>query len=456
MFVSRWVTLASFVCLVAGAPHGVSFKLKRAAADAQTSLSLDPSQVQTGLEDDGQDVQEAGQVPSLTSSNNFINFCLTQKGVPLTNGQQIIDGSCNPTIMGRILATSAMPSSKFVFPPNGDTSIVENQPFTIQMAIKNLETGNFVNAASNYYAAPAQVNGQGILVGHSHVVVQSIPSLDSTQPLDPTVFAFFKGLNGVAQNGILTADVTAGLPAGFYRLSSINTAANHQPALVAVAQHGNLDDAVYFTVNKAGSNDTSSSNNSTDNATSNSNSTITATNSTSTSTASSSSNSTSTSTTSSTIETSTADANSTSTSTTLSDIATATSTTSSTDSASDATTTATSSSASSTETATSSDSTVASTSTSSSASSATSTGSSNLQTFTGALGGIAAGPVTQSGKEFVAGGNKFQSKANALTRSCDIQHNACADAANKAGNKGALTVAACGAQQEECQKAESK
>lgn len=52
-------------------------------------------------------------------------------------------------------------------------------------------------------------------------------------------------MKGVAQNGVLTADVTAGLPAGTYRLASINTAANHQPALVAVAQHGALDDMVY-------------------------------------------------------------------------------------------------------------------------------------------------------------------------------------------------------------------
>lgn len=63
---------------------------------------------------------------------------------------------------------------------------------------------------------------------------------------DPTQFAFFKGLNSPAQNGILSATVTGGLPAGTYKLSSINSAANHQPALVGVAQHGSLDDAVYF------------------------------------------------------------------------------------------------------------------------------------------------------------------------------------------------------------------
>ncbi len=60
------------------------------------------------------------------------------------------------------------------------------------MAVKNLETGNFVNAQTNYYAAPQQLNGQGIIVAHSHVVVEKLSSLDQTTPTDPTVFAFFK------------------------------------------------------------------------------------------------------------------------------------------------------------------------------------------------------------------------------------------------------------------------
>ena len=81
------------------------------------------------------------------------------------------------------------------------------------------------------------------LKGHSHIVIEHIPSLDSTTPTDPGTFAWFKGLNGAAVNGVLSAEV-AGLPAGAYRIASINTAANHQPALVAVAQHGSLDDMV--------------------------------------------------------------------------------------------------------------------------------------------------------------------------------------------------------------------
>ncbi|TFY79009.1 hypothetical protein EWM64_g5000, partial [Hericium alpestre] len=39
---------------------------------------------------------------------------------------------------------------------------------------------------------------------------------------------------------------------GTYRLSSINSAANHQPVLVAVAQHGSMDDQIYFTVTADG------------------------------------------------------------------------------------------------------------------------------------------------------------------------------------------------------------
>jgi len=34
-------------------------------------------------------------------------------------------------------------------------------------------------------------------------------------------------------------------------MGSITTAANHQPALVGVAQHGMVDDTVYFTVKAA-------------------------------------------------------------------------------------------------------------------------------------------------------------------------------------------------------------
>ncbi|EIM23634.1 hypothetical protein WALSEDRAFT_35214 [Wallemia mellicola CBS 633.66] len=201
-----------------------------------------------GLAQDGQQAgAEAGQVASLTSTNNFINFCLTEPDLPLTNGMQVRGGSCNPVPIGVVAPTNKMPSAKFVNPKNGDT-IPANQDFTIQMAVRNIDTGNFVNPNTNYFAAPQTTNNNGIIVGHSHVVVEELPNLETTQPLDPTNFAFFKGLNEEAQNGVLTAQVSKGLPAGDYRMCSINSSANHQPVIVAVAQHGSLDDCSYFTV----------------------------------------------------------------------------------------------------------------------------------------------------------------------------------------------------------------
>jgi len=216
------------------------------SADAQTSLTLNPAVIATGFEQNGQENATAGQVPSATSSNNFINFCLTVNK-PLTNGTQITGGSCNPAPMGQIASTANMPSAKFAFPTNGAV-IAPNTAFTVLMNINNLDTGFFVNADLNYFAAPQVCGSDGNIQGHSHVVIEALDSVTQTTPTDPSTFAFFKGLDDPAVNGQLNADVTAGLPAGAYRIASINTAANHQPVLVAIAQHGTLDDMVYFTV----------------------------------------------------------------------------------------------------------------------------------------------------------------------------------------------------------------
>jgi len=180
-----------------------------------------------------------------TSTNNFINYCKTSK-LPLTDGKQVPGGSCNCAIKGVVLAKSKLPSSKFKTPRNFET-IPANQPFTISMAIQNLETGFFVNPNLNYFMQPSTINAQGVLQGHSHVVIEAIKSLQETEPLDPKIFSFFKGFNTKAVNGVLTADVINGLPRGVYRMASINTAANHAPVLAGVAQRGLMDDIIYFT-----------------------------------------------------------------------------------------------------------------------------------------------------------------------------------------------------------------
>lgn len=71
----------------------------------------------------------------------------------------------------------------------------------------------------------------------------------------------------------------------------------------------------------------------------------------------------------------------------------------------------------------------------------------NVQTFTGALGGVAATPVVNTGdakRPFSVKGATFTTIAAALARSCDQQFNACANAAN--GGDKTLSVTQCSAQ----------
>ena len=106
--------------------------------------------------------------------------------------------------MGMIAATGNIPSSKFVFSSNLGTVKV-NTTFTIKIALNSLDE------ILNYYAAPQQVN--------------------RALTLPPVLTAPFS----------VPVQVDAGLPAGTNRLASIDTAPNHQPVIVAVAQHCSLD-----------------------------------------------------------------------------------------------------------------------------------------------------------------------------------------------------------------------
>ncbi|PCH38024.1 hypothetical protein WOLCODRAFT_135997 [Wolfiporia cocos MD-104 SS10] len=81
----------------------------------------------------------------------------------------------------------------------------------------------------------------------------------------------------------------------------------------------------------------------------------------------------------------------------------------------------------------------------------------NLQTFTGALGGVTAPSVIAAGSGFevtTEPEDPFVNLAAALGRSCDIQHNQCADAANSSGNS-AFTVGDCDTQDTQCKAASS-
>lgn len=161
--------------------------------------------------------------------------------------------------MGDIPASTAMVSSIITNPQPGD-NLAANQDFTISVQMANLQAGSFTNPDDTYYAAPQALSG-GKIVGHTHVTVQKMTSLTQTTALDASTFAFFKGINDDGNGqGLLSAAVAGGLPAGTYRVCTMSSSSNHQPVLMPVAQRGAQDDCTKFTVGGNGGNNNAGGN----------------------------------------------------------------------------------------------------------------------------------------------------------------------------------------------------
>jgi len=169
----------------------------------------------------------------------------------MTNGAQIREGSCNPAPMGILPSSDSMPSSKIVFPQHGD-NIAPNAPFFVELGVQNLALGNFVDTQKKFLAAPQQLDDEGFILGHPFIVIERIEAGNEAAATNPVEFEFFKGILAPAANGKLGAGIDEGLPEGLYRVSSILSAANHQPVLAPIVQHGALDDIIYFRVSENG------------------------------------------------------------------------------------------------------------------------------------------------------------------------------------------------------------
>jgi transcription initiation factor TFIID subunit 15 len=340
-------------------------------------------------------------------------------------------------VMGKIPSTSNMISAIIVSPGPGD-NIAALQTFTMSVQLTGLQAGSFTNAAATYYAAPQDLNAQGQVIGHTHLTVQDLGgSLAPTTAPDPTKFVFFKGINDAGNgNGLLSATVTGGLPAGNYRVCSMTSASNHQPVLMPVAQRGAQDDCQKFTVSASGAASGSGSGGAGTGAAASSSVANTATASSAADTA----------TASSAIAASSSSAAANAGQGGRGGRGGRTRVASASPVASSATSAAVVASGTASATATS-----ASASTTSSA--AASTGTAAVSTGTaGALGGITAPPVTNSGdktRPFLVSGNTFVTAAAAKQRACDIQNNACSNAVNS-GTLTGVTLAQCAAQQTAC------
>ena len=186
-----------------------------------------------------------GQTPSATDKNNFINFC---DGQELTNGKHITTGSCNGIPMGKLPAATNMISAMITNPKHA-ARIPAETTFNVSIQTIHLGVGHFVNPMTNYYTAPQDLDENGDIIGHCHITIQDIGSLDSIIPPDPTKFAFFAGILDKGDgNGLLQATVEGGLPPGAYRVCTMIAAQNHQPVAMPVPQRGAQDDCTKFEV----------------------------------------------------------------------------------------------------------------------------------------------------------------------------------------------------------------
>jgi transcription initiation factor TFIID subunit 15 len=151
--------------------------------------------------------------------------------------------------MGDIPSQEKMVSTVILSPKPGE-NVPAKKPLTIQIHVANLEAGKFTQPYGTYYTAPQQVGPSGQVQGHVHVTVQNMgDSMTPTQPLDASKFVFFKGINDVGDgNGRLSTTIPDGLEKGYYRVCTMNSAQNHQPVLMPVAQRGAQDDCTKFSV----------------------------------------------------------------------------------------------------------------------------------------------------------------------------------------------------------------
>ncbi|KAI5790022.1 hypothetical protein FPQ18DRAFT_40325 [Pyronema domesticum] len=155
--------------------------------------------------------------------------------------------------MGEIPAKANMVSTIITYPAPGEV-LAPKTTFTVKINVRNFVPGSFTNPDTTYYSAP-QMLKDGKVLGHVHIVIQKLgdDNWAATNALDATGFAFFKGINDAGDgNGNLQTEVGGGLGPGFYRVCTMASAANHQPALMPVAQRGAQDDCTKFSVKKVG------------------------------------------------------------------------------------------------------------------------------------------------------------------------------------------------------------
>jgi hypothetical protein len=241
------LTLVYVIALVAlSASEVLSISLKKGELKApSTPLAKGKHEVKTAHKVKTADKVKTVKKEKKEKNKDSSSFC---DGKPLSHGKQLPGGSCSPTIQGDIPSAERMTSTLIISPENG--AVLEpNQLFSVDVLVKNLDTGHFSDPETEYNALPQTLH-HGLIQGHSHITIQR---LIGNVPPRANEFAFFKGLEDKDNKGLLTAQVigadnSTGLDAGAYRICTMAGSFTHQPLVMPIAKRGSQDDCIRIRV----------------------------------------------------------------------------------------------------------------------------------------------------------------------------------------------------------------
>jgi hypothetical protein len=132
-----------------------------------------------------------------------------------------------------------------IIEPENLATLRVGEAFRVAIRSMNMNTGFFDDAQKLYYATPQTLDG-GKVQGHQHITIQKLSGLSAP---DATKFDFFKGLNSLAIDNVLSVEVPQGVPnPGVYRICSITGTRGHQPIISPVLRRGPQDDCIRVNV----------------------------------------------------------------------------------------------------------------------------------------------------------------------------------------------------------------
>jgi hypothetical protein len=165
------------------------------------------------------------------------------------NGTQNRNGSCSLAVLGAIPSVERLVSTLVLEPLDG-TIFLTGEDILVRIKSSNMDFGNFDDPNSEYYTGPQTLSSEGLILGHTHIVVEKI--VDATTFPNPASPVFFRGFDGETVDGELSTSINAALLSesgpGVYRLCTITTSQSHRPVLMPIARRGAVDDCIRFTI----------------------------------------------------------------------------------------------------------------------------------------------------------------------------------------------------------------